>query len=208
MSDKGRSPTSMDRLCPQCGKDRVPNARFCAHCGVSFETPPPPPPAPQPPASSEVAPTTRDKASSLPSWIKPAGIVVGIFILLSVIASNNDPSTDSPVDSDFSGIGDDAACTRQVVYEVEGTAPGADITMTDSSGSISQQSGLAVPLQSTSGEPGIRLPIPCGDFASISAQNTGGRGTITCRITADGVVLDETSSSGAYVIASCDATIE
>ena len=94
-----------------------------------------------------------------------------------------------------------------VVYEVTGSASSVDITMTDGNGSIEQATGKAVPLCTASGECGIRFQAGHGDFLSISAQNSGDDGgTVTCRITADGVLIDTATSSGQYVIASCSGT--
>ena len=193
-------PDSGLKLCSQCATPRAPGARFCAGCGISFDLNEPPiavPGAPKPSLAN---------SPNLPAWAKPAGIAIGIVVILSILANNRD--TTPPFGDDGSALGSDHSCTREITYEVEGTAHGTDITMTDSSGSISQQSGLAVPLQSKDGGQGLTSIMSCGDFASISAQNTGSHGTITCRISADGVVLDETTSSGAYVIASCDAIVE
>ena len=43
-----------------------------------------------------------------------------------------------------------------------------------------------------------------GEFVYISAQNEGEYGSVTCRITVDGVVVSENTSSGAYGIATCE----
>lgn len=93
---------------------------------------------------------------------------------------------------------------RTVVYEVEGTADSVDITIATPTG-IEQKSGLSVPLKRKSdGKRGLQLTFTSGSFVSISAQNQGDFGTVTCRITVDGVVVSENTASGAYTIASCD----
>jgi hypothetical protein len=98
---------------------------------------------------------------------------------------------------------------RNVVYEVEGTAAAANLTISDGNGSLSQQADVRLPLRAsaTSTEIGLPFTMQVGDFAQISAQNTGEKGSVTCRITVDGVVIDEVTSSGAYVIAACNATV-
>jgi len=90
----------------------------------------------------------------------------------------------------------------EVKYEVEGTASSVDITIETPSGT-SQGSDKAVPLRTDAGN-GITLSFPRGSFVYISAQNQGEDGTVTCRITVDGEVVSENTSSGAYSIASCD----
>ena len=90
----------------------------------------------------------------------------------------------------------------QVKYEVEGTASSVDITIETPSGT-SQGSDKSVPLRTDAGN-GITLSFPRGSFVYISAQNQGEDGTVTCRITVDGEVVSENTSSGAYSIATCD----
>jgi hypothetical protein len=71
-----------------------------------------------------------------------------------------------------------------------------------------QQNDKAVPLGTkSSGTRGISVTMMRGHFAYLSAQNTGASGTITCRITVDGVVVSTNTSSGAYAIASCKGTV-
>lgn len=96
-----------------------------------------------------------------------------------------------------------AMATNEVHYEVEGTAKGADLTFQAPSGT-SQLKGKAVPLANkNTGVRGIRYEMPAGSFVYLSAQNTGSSGTIRCRITVNGVVVAENSSSGSYAIVSC-----
>lgn len=89
------------------------------------------------------------------------------------------------------------------VYYVEGTADGADITYSTATG-IQQQSRAAIPLQMTDGTFGIQMKgaqVP--RTLTISAQNTGAKGTVTCSIRLNGEKVAENTSSGAYAIASC-----
>ncbi|RIK35109.1 MAG: hypothetical protein DCC58_20875 [Chloroflexi bacterium] len=46
-----------------------------------------------------------------------------------------------------------------------------------------------------------------GDFAYISVQNGIDSGTVTCEILLDGRPWKKTTSSGAYVIASCSGSV-
>lgn len=93
---------------------------------------------------------------------------------------------------------------RTVLYEVEGTARVVDITIKTATG-IKQQSSVTVPM-TTKGKRGMQLTFTSGSFVSIAAQNQGDSGTVTCRITVDGVVVSENTASGAYTIATCDGT--
>lgn len=96
-----------------------------------------------------------------------------------------------------------AMATSVVHYEVEGTAKGVNLTLQTPSGT-SQLNSKAVPLANkNTGVRGITYEMPAGSFVYLSAQNIGSSGTITCRITVNGVVVAENSSSGGYAIASC-----
>lgn len=98
-----------------------------------------------------------------------------------------------------------AALRAEVLYEVEGTAKSANITM--ESGTGTSQQSISVPLTSKeTGLPGLRGELPLGAVVYISAQNQDSLGYITCRITVDGVVISENTSNSDYGIATCDGT--
>jgi hypothetical protein len=92
-----------------------------------------------------------------------------------------------------------------VLYEVEGTASVVAVTIEKPSGT--EQANVSVPLTNKGGTRGLTLKFERGDFVYISAQNQGESGTVTCRITVDGEVLSENTSSGAYSIASCKGSV-
>ena len=95
-----------------------------------------------------------------------------------------------------------------VVYYLDGTATGADLTYTDGSGNIQQQTGVGVPMvRESDGEPGMRVTAQRGAFVQFSAQNTGDSGDLNCSIEADGRVINTGHSSGGYAIVSCSATL-
>jgi hypothetical protein len=99
--------------------------------------------------------------------------------------------------------------TPHIVYYLTGYAPdGADITYSlgGSAGSSEQQSGLTVPMTNkATGLPGIRFKAEPGDYLYFSAQNQGA-GTLTCKITEDGQIVDQHTSSGSYTIVTCSGT--
>ena len=94
----------------------------------------------------------------------------------------------------------------EVLYEVEGTAEWASVTMLTPSG-ISQIEPDVPMTRESDGQPGLEFSFSSGDAVSISAQNKDEYGDILCRITVDGVVISENTSDGAYAIASCDGTV-
>jgi len=102
---------------------------------------------------------------------------------------------------------EDDTRTREVRYEVTGSAQSVMITMTNSGGNIEQYSDIAVPWNTS-----FSVTLKKGGmdeffFASIMAQNEGESGGVTVRILVDDEVISESSSSGAYTIASADEMI-
>lgn len=93
-----------------------------------------------------------------------------------------------------------------VVYEVDGTVPYASVTLKTPDGI--EQIEPDVPLVTQAGDTGLTYTFPAGDFVSVSAQKTAGqgRGEITCRISVDGVVIAENTSTAQFGVASCDGS--
>ena len=90
----------------------------------------------------------------------------------------------------------------EVVYEVEGdNTSWASVTIRTPTGTI--QGSPDLPMQTKSGEL-LTFQFDVGEFVYISAQNKDEYGSVTCRITVDGEVVSENTSSGAYGVASCE----
>ena len=90
--------------------------------------------------------------------------------------------------------------TKDVKYEVTGTATAVDLTIENDNGGTSQYSDQATPwTYSFTGYP--------GDFIYVSAQNQGDSGTVTATIYIDGEVYKTSTSDGAYVIATASGSI-
>ncbi|MFT3871542.1 MAG: MmpS family transport accessory protein [Nocardioides sp.] len=112
--------------------------------------------------------------------------------LSSAFGENSHPDDDLPT----------APTEHVVVYEVEGTPAYADITISTPTGT--QQASPDVPLRTKSGERGITIHTSTTSWSPyISAQNPNEFGRVTCRITLDGTVISENTSTGSYGIAVC-----
>jgi hypothetical protein len=133
-------------------------------------------------------PGQREQSPKLkPLWL---WILLGVVIavVLAYVAGNL-PATST---------------THTVVYEVAAdTAYGSGRTGT-------------VTMQTANGTSQSTTPLPAtfsggtfntGDFAYVSVQNGQGLGSVTCRITVDGVVVSENTSSGGYTIATCQGKV-
>jgi len=88
--------------------------------------------------------------------------------------------------------------TYDIIYRISGSTSKASLTYENASGNTEQQD-VRVPWE-------LELEVPAGQFLYISAQNDRDSGSIRCEIVQDGKVVEEASSSGAYVIASCSGS--
>jgi hypothetical protein len=88
---------------------------------------------------------------------------------------------------------------RRVVYEVSGSARSASLTIQNEQGGTEQMT-VALPWSRS-------MSVQPGAFVYVSAQNQDGSGSVTCDIKVDGVSLQSSTSSGAYVIAGCSGSV-
>jgi hypothetical protein len=121
-------------------------------------------------------------------------IVIGGFAVLMVISAVSDDASTGTTSS-VSSYDTDDYDTPSASYQLEGTASRVDITMRTEDGGTSQLADQPLPFSEYLSDG--------GGFLYISVQNQGEHGTVTCRITVDGVVVSENTSSGAYTIATC-----
>lgn len=146
----------------------------------------------------EMTPLERPKKKS--GWL----LLAGVTTILMLVGAINSASRSSEEGTSGTGSSSQSSSTVSVLYEVEGTATAANLTLESGTGTV-QQNDKAVPLRTTSGK-GLKATMLRGDFAYISVQNQGAIGTVTCRITVDGVVISTNTSSGAYAIVSCSGS--
>lgn len=96
-----------------------------------------------------------------------------------------------------------APTTHTVVYEATAdSAYGSGRTgmvTAQAPGGTTQKTGL-LPITGT-------YTFGSGDFVYLSVQNGQGLGSVTCRITVDGVVVSENTSDGGYTIATCQGKV-
>lgn len=88
--------------------------------------------------------------------------------------------------------------THLIAYKISGSASSAMMTYTTPSGQ--EQTTKSIPWHKS-------FEAKDGELLSISAQNKGESGTVTCQIAVDGRIVKKATSSGAYAIASCDAAL-
>lgn len=124
-------------------------------------------------------------------WLPHLLIILGAVAILGVaVLALNWPASSS--------------ATHTVVYTAEadaayGSGRTGMVTIQSPGGGTSQTTGV-LPFTST-------LTFGTGDFVYLSVQNQQGAGSVTCRITVDGTVVSENTSSGGFTIASCQGRV-
>jgi hypothetical protein len=108
-------------------------------------------------------------------------------------------------DSDRSVEGAVSGGMVPVHLSVEGSARYVDATLTV--GANSEQFSPDVPLRTSSGALGMDFKLAPGTFVYFSGQMQDDTSQVTCALTANGRTLSTSSSSLAYGIVTCSATV-
>lgn len=114
---------------------------------------------------------------------------------VSVTAKNAAGSSQAVAASATTKSVEESQGLRKIVYSITGTAPSVSVTLQNSTGGTDQFASVTNPQYEFWIRPGV--------FLYISAQNNADSGDVACSITSDGRRVASSSSSGAYVIATC-----
>jgi hypothetical protein len=130
--------------------------------------------------TDEPTPATPATPKAALGWMAALAAVVVLTAVIVVAQDDTEPV----------GVTDVSAApvdlTSTVLYEVEGSTDYAAVTMETPDGS--EQINPDVPMVRTgSGERGLEMEFSAGAFVYLSAQNKRAYGTVTCRITVDGI---------------------
>lgn len=157
---------------------------------------PPRPPHGQHYAPPAVAPRRRRK------WPFVVGGIVLLLVLVGIAGGNNAPAPTAPAAPAASAAaepGADATSGTSVVYEVTGKGT-ASVTYSKEGFSQEQQNGVRLPYRKEL----MFSAAPVTPALTVVAQHSTGGGDITCRITVDGTVVGESTSSGQYAVVTCN----
>ncbi len=132
------------------------------------------------------------QGGGLPGWVRVVGLLLAflaIVVALQLWRSGN-------LNRLFSGGSPTSAAssTKLAVYSVEGSGSAGLVTYTTPTGM--EQVSAAAPWTRS-------LVVQRGTPLSISAQNGGEYGSVTCRITVDGLTVSTNTSTADYGTASC-----
>jgi hypothetical protein len=95
--------------------------------------------------------------------------------------------------------------TYTIKYEITGTASSVNITMRNANENTEQLSGVSLPWEKTFT---VEIEKDHYYFAYVSAQNQGSSGDVTARIYKNGSIFSNSTSSGAYVIATASGSVD
>jgi len=167
------------KQCPYCGETIKAQAIVCRYCRRDLPSP------------SKIK---QDEKKGR-NWITILFIVIlGVVLIVWFLAQlGSSLERTNPI------LFEPTTTTYHVRYEIVGTAKEASLTWNNSQGGT-EQGDYIIPYKQT-------FTFSRGDFAYISAQNLGKTGNITCQIWVNDVKWKESTSTGAYSIATCSGSV-
>lgn len=124
----------------------------------------------------------------------------GVAQVLTEILMSSCPARVAAPGADPSRPSQSGSGRSSVTYRWTGTASSVSYTIRNAQGNTEQATGKPNNNQLSIGE------VDPGEFLYISVQNTSDTGSVSCKILEDGEIISSATSTGAYVIASCDAS--
>lgn len=131
-------------------------------------------------------------------WFDSVVVEPGKLFNIDVVAFNSAGRSDPVRISGQAPVVQICQGLKRVVYTISGTASSVDVTLENDSGGTEQHTDLVNPVFAFWMKPGA--------FVYIAAYNNGQSGTVTCTIMSNDRRVATSTSSGAYVGATCSGT--
>jgi Mycobacterium membrane protein len=162
-----------------------------------------------PPRHSAPRPTPAPRTRKRRTWPWVVGVVVLLLIGAGSLLGGGSSIPPTPTSlPPGSNPGVPARSAQQaagsvVVYEIVGRGSASTITYTKQDFAQDQQATAQLPFRKE-----LRFDEQVGGSGALSltAQNSSRGGAITCRITVDGKVVNESTSTGQYTVVTCRGT--
>jgi len=168
--------------CSVCGGMIRQDATLCKHCKATFTG------TAAEPASIAPAPVAK-KRPGLAAYALVTLVFIGACAWFFSLGGHSGSTSQAAISSG----------TYTVTYKMSGTARRADLTYQNAQGG-SEQKEVALPWS-------ISFSATDGQFVYLSGQNTGEYGSVTCAILLNGTSVKQSTSEGAYKIASCSGKV-
>lgn len=180
-------------VCRNCSHENEPSAAVCANCNANLALTTP----------STLETESEEKPKKGRSNIRLLIGLISLFLCgtCGFLFLNGNLAPDPQTTQS-----QPRKTTVDVTYRLTGSTRAASITMENETGNTEQFKETTTRNSFDLGPYEKTFTVPVGTFVYISAQNDRDTGSITCEILYDGVVAETATSTGAYVIATCDGT--
>ena len=176
--------------CPKCGEINQATDNYCSKCATPLKE-----------NLSSGSKPQKKNTGCLVVFLCFLGIIIFFIIICSIRGANEPTSAISTTYSTSRShtVVNTPPALYTVEYKVSGSASSVSLTYKNSTGGT-EQKDVYTPWSTS-------FKCMPGNFLYLSAQNEDKTGSVTCEIWVNGILYKTSTSSGAYVIASCNGRV-